>query len=211
MDALSLHSIFEYLSGQALWWGLTLLCLSAMIEYVFPPFPGDTVTVVGAVMIPAAGWPWPLVFAAVIVGSLLGASVDWWAGDWVRRTRGSDSWFHRFLARESVAPRLQALLERFERYGSVYIALNRFIPAFRAFFFVAAGMAELRLWKVLLFAAISAAAWNAALLSIGYFVGYQIDPLMGLVDRYTQVVWGLLGAGVAVWLGLKSWRRAREK
>lgn len=150
-------------------------------------------------------------FAAVIIGSLAGASVDWWVGNWVRRTRGADTWFHRFLARDTVAPRVDALLARFERWGSVYIALNRFIPAFRAFFFVAAGMAELKLWRVLFFAALSAAAWNAMLLSLGYLVGYQIDPLMDLVDRYTQVVWLLLGAGVAVWLGLKIWRRARKQ
>src|SRR5699024_9356965 len=135
--------------------------LSAMIEYIIPPFPGDTVTVVGAVLIPAAGWPWWGVFAAVVVGSLAGASFNWWLGDWVSRTGDKKTWIHRFLQREAVRPRVDALLERFERHGSIYIVLNRFIPAFRAFFFLAAGMARLKLWKVLLFAALSAAMWNA--------------------------------------------------
>lgn len=211
MDALGLHSIFDYLSGQALWWGLILLSLSAMIEYIFPPFPGDTVTLVGAVLIPAAGWPWPLVFGAVIIGSLVGAAIDWRVGVWLQAHRDADTWINRILGKESIQRRVDKLLERFERHGAAYIVLNRFIPAFRAIFFLAAGMAGLRLWKVLLHAAISAALWNTAILSVGYFVGYNIDALAGWIDRYTQLFWVLLGAGVLGWLLLQLWRRYRRK
>jgi membrane protein DedA with SNARE-associated domain len=72
-------------------------------------------------------------------------------------------------------------------------------------------MAGLRLWKVLGFAAISAALWNAALLSLGYAVGYQIEPLAAWVDRYTRVVWLIFALALAGWLILQIWRRARSK
>lgn len=210
MDVFSLESVFAYLSGQVLWWGLLVLMLSAMIEYIFPPFPGDVITIVGAMLIPNAGWPWQGVFGAVIMGSLVGATFDWWVGDWVQRNEARNTWIHRLLAREKVQPKVQTLLERFERRGSVYIMLNRFIPAFRALFFVAAGMARLRLGNVLFFAAVSAAAWNGMLLGVGYLVGFQVEALATWVSRYTWAVWAILGGAVGVWLVVKLINHLRE-
>lgn len=211
MDAWSLENIFAYLSGQALWWGLMVLMLSAMLEYIIPPFPGDTITLVGAMLIPNAGWPWAGVFAAVIVGSLLGSAFDWWLGDWVRRNGERNTWIHRVLARKRVRPKVLTLLERFERRGSVYILLNRFIPAFRALFFVAAGMANLRLAPVLFFAAISAAAWNGMLLGVGYLVGFQLDTVEMWMRRYTTAAWAILGGILLLWVALKIYGYLRER
>lgn len=211
MDVFSLENVFAYLSGQVLWWGLVVLMFSAMIEYIFPPFPGDTITIVGAMLIPNAGWPWEGVFGAVILGSIIGAAFDWWVGDWVRRNEDRNTWIHRFLARDKIQPKVQTLLERFERRGSVYIMLNRFIPAFRAFFFVAAGMAQLRLRDVLFFAAISAAAWNGMLLGLGYLVGYNVDAVAVWVGRYTWAVWALLGGALGIWSLLKLIKYFRRR
>jgi membrane protein DedA with SNARE-associated domain len=209
MELYDLQTIFDYLSGQAIWWGLLLLMLSAMIEYVVPPFPGDTVTVAGAVLIPTAGWPWWAVFGAVTLGSLIGAAIDWWAGNWVARNQERNTWIHRLLDREKIRPKVDKLIHQFEKHGSVYIAINRFVPAFRAVFFLAAGLARLVLWKVLLFAALSAALWNAALLALGYLVGYNIEELANWVQRYTHLVYVGLGVAILLWFGIKLVRHLR--
>ena len=207
----TLHVIFDYLSGQAIWWGLLVLTASAMIEYVVPPFPGDTVTIVGAVLIPTAGWPWWAVFAAVMLGSTIGAGFDWWLGYWIAENEHRDTWLHRFLERESVEPRVAKLKDQFRKRGSAYIAANRFLPAFRALFFVVAGLTRLPLGRVLFYAAISAAVWNAALLGAGYAVGYNLDELASLVEQYTNIVWGLLGAAVIGWFVFKLIQRYRGR
>lgn len=206
----TIQVIFEYLSGQAVWWGLLVLTASAMIEYVFPPFPGDTVTIVGAVLIPTADWPWWGVFAAVMAGSTVGAGFDWWIGHWVAENEHRDTWIHRFMKREGVAPKIDKLKRQFEKYGSVYIAANRFLPAFRSLFFVSAGLSRLPLGRVLFYAALSAGVWNAALLAAGYAVGYNIDALAELVQQYTSVVWVVLGAGVITWFVFKVIQRYRS-
>lgn len=206
----SIHVIFDYLSGQAIWWGLLVLTASAMIEYVFPPFPGDTVTIAGAVLIPTASWPWYGVFAAVMSGSMLGSAFNWWIGDWIARHEGQDTWIHRFMQRESVAPKIDKLKGQFEQYGTIYIAANRFLPAFRSLFFVSAGLARLALPKVLFYAALSAGVWNAGLLGVGYLVGYNIDELVRIVRQYTNVVWVILGLLVFGWFVLKLVGRYRD-
>ena len=175
-----------------------------------PPFPGDTVTVAGAVLIPLAGWPWLAVFAATIGGSLAGAAFDWWVGRWIEGHERRDTWLHRWLDREKVKRRVEKLKERFRRHGSLYILLNRFLPAFRSLFFVTAGMAGLKLWKVLTFAALSAAAWNGLLLAAGYAVGHNLERLSGWLDTYSRGMWIALGVGVVLWFGIKYLRRSRR-
>ena len=203
----TVQTILQYAQAHSVWWGVLLLTLSAAVEYLFPPFPGDSVTIVGAILIPTAGWPFWAVFAAVMVGSMAGAAVDWWVGTWLAREHGRQTFLHRFVQRENVASRLDKIKQQFDRHGSVYIAANRFVPAFRALFFVAAGMARLDLRRVMLFTGLSAAAWNGALLAVGYLVGYNLDALVDIVSKYTTAVLISLGVLLAIRL---LWGRLRD-
>lgn len=196
----NLNQIFEYLSGHAVWWGLLLLGLSAVIEYVIPPFPGDSVTLAGAVLIPQAGWPVWGVFGAVMAGTAVGATIDWRIGMWLSDNEKGNTWLHRWLQRESVAPKVDKLHEQFDKWGSVYISLNRFVPAFRALFFLAAGLSRLELWKVLLFGSLSAALWNGAILGLGYGVGYKLETLASIIDTYSRLFFIGLIALAIIWL-----------
>lgn len=203
MELYDLQQIFDYLSGQAVWWGLLILMFSAMIEYVVPPFPGDTITLAGAVLIPTAGWPFFGVLGAVILGSLFGAGLDWWVGDWVAKNKQRNTWIHRQIERERVRPKIDKLIAQFERHGEVYLCLNRFVPAFRAVFFIAAGLARLTLWKVLLFAAVSALLWNGAILGVGYLVGYNVEALALWAQRYSRAFYLAVILAVVLWSGIK--------
>lgn len=189
--------ILDYVQGNAMWWGLLMLMLASSIEYVFPPFPGDSVTLVGAMLIPTAGWPAWAVFAAVMIGSMSGAFVDWRFGVWLshRRERAGS----RFLSRPRVKKRLDKIEAKFEKHGAKFLALNRFLPAFRALLFVAAGLARLPIAGVLFWAALSAAAWNMLLLGVGWAVGYNLESLVKFIESYTIVVLGSLAVGLLAW------------
>ena len=195
-----LNQIFDYLAGQPVWWGLVILALSATIEYILPPFPGDSVTLVGAVLIPRVGWPVWGVFAAVMVGTTIGATVDWALGMWLTSNEHRDTWLHRWFERDRVQQRVEKLTERFDKWGSVYLLLNRFVPAFRALFFVAAGLARLDWWKVMLFGSLSAALWNGAILGVGYTVGYKLDELAAVISSYSQIFMIALIVVATLWL-----------
>lgn len=178
------------------------MAMSAGVEYLFPPFPGDSVTIVGAVLIPTAGWPWWGVFLAVMVGSSAGAMADFALGRWLSGRQGQPGRVGEWLARPSVASRIEAITEKFERHGAWYLALNRFLPAFRSLFFIAAGLAGLPTRSVVLWSAVSAALWNGVLMLVGYAVGYNLEALVMVVERYT---WGALivvTAIVGAWLFL---------
>ncbi len=181
--------------------GLFLLGFCAFIEYVFPPFPGDLVTVFGAFLVTRRGWPASGVLGAVLAGSVIGCMTGYVAGRLLARTEGR--WAAGRLAR--FRPPIDRLVERFARHGTWYIAINRFLPSVRALFFVAAGMARLSPWKVLGLGLLSAILWNAALFAIGATVGNQWSRVERIFIAYGEIAWGLL-AIIVVFLLVRWWR-----
>jgi membrane protein DedA with SNARE-associated domain len=168
--------------------GFAFLCLSACIEYLFPPFPGDTITVFGAFLVARRGWSAPGVFGAVTLGSAIGCMIDYAFGRWLGKTE--ERWARGRLGR--FRPQIDSLVEKFSRHGALYIAINRFIPSLRGLFFIAAGMARLRWWVVLAYGTLSALLWNALLLLLGVTVGESWDRLVSLFETYGLAFWSLL-------------------
>jgi membrane-associated protein len=70
----------------------------------------------------------------------------------------------------------------------MYLAVNRFLPALRAFFFVGAGLSRMNAGPVIVFGGISAALWNALLMAVGYAVGNNWEVLSGLAERYAAAM-----------------------
>ena len=200
------QQIIDYLSSGQSIPGLLILFGSAFVEYVFPPFPGDTVTLFGAFLAANFEWSVPVVFSAVTLGSLAGSAADYGLGLRLAKTPMDQLTGRKKQAREKVQP----ILEKFEKHGAVYVVVNRFLPGIRAFFFIAAGMAGLPLWKVLAWGAISAAAWNGLIIAVGFAIGKNWDRLLGLLRTYTTGAWILIGI-VIVALVIRWFVKRRKK
>ncbi len=200
------QSIIDFLSAGQSAAGLAVLFASAAVEYVFPPFPGDSVTLFGAFLAATEGWSVPLVFTVVTLGSVVGAVIDYALGRrlaTIPRDRLSGG-------RRALMKRAQSIVDRFERHGAVYIAVNRFLPGIRALFFVAAGMARLPMGKVILWGALSAAAWNALIIGAGFAVGKNWDRLLELLRTYTLVAWIVVGVVIAA-LIVRWWLKKNHR
>src|SRR5512144_53643 len=57
-----------------------VLFVATLVEYVFPPFPGDLLVVLGAWYAVQGSLSWPATFASVTAGALLGAWIDYRVG-----------------------------------------------------------------------------------------------------------------------------------
>jgi membrane-associated protein len=183
-----------------------VLSFASFIEYVFPPFPGDALVLLGAWYAVQGLISWPATFVAVTAGAIAGATVDWYIG----RALGP-----RLAARaRSRGEERAAQLARFEasyrRWGPWFLAANRFLPGVRAFLFVAAGACRVPYREVLFFGGLSAALWNALLLSAGAFLARNLDQLVRLFDRYTTVAWGVVAAAILVFVIRVVRQRRRE-
>ncbi len=186
--------------------GLLVLGLAAALEYIVPPFPGDTITLLGGVYAVRGTQPWPLVFLVVTAGSVVGAAINYAVGRWLARrfdAHPGKSYFGITHAR------LEEVQARMRRNGPWLLLANRFIPGIRGLIFVAAGAAEMPRFNALLLGALSAMAHTALVLGLGAAVGGNLERLAALVSRYQWAVVGLVVVGViAVLVRMLARRRS---
>jgi membrane protein DedA with SNARE-associated domain len=182
---LSLQEAVAMLLSYGQWWALPLLAAAACVEYIFPPFPGDTVVLGGAVLAYLGGWNIPLLFTALLTGNLVGAAVDYTVG---KKLLGEQQQ-QRFMAgHEHRRKTLQKILGWYRRFGPAVLILNRFLPGIRPLFFVAAGSAGFKLPVVLFYAAISGLAWTGLLVVLGFIIGDNLALLEHILHTYFYIV-----------------------
>jgi membrane protein DedA with SNARE-associated domain len=173
--------------------GLLVLGLAAMLEYLVPPFPGDTITLLGGVYAVRGDHPWPLVFLVVTVGSVSGAAINYWFGTWLARR------FERNPHASVLGfthEKLEAVKARVRRTGPWLLVVNRFLPGIRGVIFIAVGAARMPRRNALLLGSISAMAHTALVLAIGRAVGGNLERLEFLVARYQMGVVVLVAIAV---------------
>ncbi len=180
---------------------LAILMGAAAVEYIVPPFPGDSITLLGGILVSAFSWNLGLVFAAVMLGSVAGSLVAFAFGQRLLR---------RQPALATGDGKLSKIVKQFEERGSWYLLINRFLPGIRPLFFVAAGLAGMRPRRVLALSAASAALWNAAIMAAGATVGDNLGRLEELLVQYSTAAWIVLGA-IAFVIAIRTfWGRDRR-
>jgi membrane protein DedA with SNARE-associated domain len=176
--------------------GLAVLAAFCAIEYLFPPFPGDFAVIAGAFLVAARGWSLAPVLASTTAGSLVGASAHLALGRWLSRRR----WDPKGPRGQKLLAAIRATVERFDRHGAAYLALNRFLPGIRSVFFLAAGWSGMPVPKALGWGAVSALVWNLLLVGAAFLVGRRIDVLERILRGWSIAVWIAIAIAIAVWL-----------
>jgi membrane protein DedA with SNARE-associated domain len=188
-------------------WAPALLFGAAFIEYIFPPFPGDLLVVLGAWYAVHGDLSWPAVFVAVTVGAVFGAWVDHQAGVWLGSRLEHSPMAARFLKPAQLA----RFEEAYRRWGFWLLILNRFFPGVRGFIFLAAGASGVPVKRALLLGGISAAVWNGLLLAAGALLTKNLDELVTLVDRYTKLAGAVIGVVLLALLARALWKRRSRR
>jgi len=184
-----------------------ILFLGSLVEYVFPPFPGDTLVVLGAWYAVNGKISWPFAFVAVTAGAVVGAWIDYRIGVALGAALERGAMRRGPITLEHVR-RVEA---GYARWGAWFLLANRFLPGIRAFLFVGAGAARLPVGKVLLWGGISAVAWNALLLLVGAYLASNVSEFVGWVERYTALAWAFMAVVAALLLARFALAGRRRK
>jgi membrane protein DedA with SNARE-associated domain len=168
------------------------LGLSAFVENVFPPIPGDTITAFGAFLVGTKRLHFFSVYLSTTLGSLAGFMFLFWVGSLLERRFfiERDYWF--FKAKD-----IMRAEEWYRKHGYFLVLLNRFFPGIRSVISIAGGMSKLRAFKVAWLALISSCVWNLIWISVGYMLGNNWemvrDKMSYFLVRYNIAILILLG------------------
>ncbi len=199
-----LADILVYLGGAPLWLVCATLFVAAALEYIVPPLPGDTFTLFGAFIAFQLGMGGLVIFVAITAGAICGSLAAYSLGRWLsERPQALPAW----AQRPAVRVGLDRVKRGFERKGAALLLFNRFVPAMRAFFFVGAGLARMRVAHVALFGGLSVLAWNALLLGVAALLGGDWATLLAFTEQYSVAALSLLTAGAAIWWARRRWHR----
>ena len=185
-------------------WGYLAVALSAFLENVIPPVPGDTVVVFSAYLVGLGLLHWAPVYAATCVGGTAGFMLMYQIGRTGGRALVGRSG-NRLFGQEQLI-RAEAWLER---YGPWLILANRFLSGVRSVIALAAGLGNLSWPRVFVLGGISMILWNGALLYAGMLVGRNWESVIEVLRQYNQVAVGIV---IVVLLGLvlRGWRQRRR-
>ena len=202
---MDLQAVIDALREWPAWVVYCLLFFGAFIEYIVPPVPGDMFVVAGAVLVSAFDWHFLPVLGVVTAGAVLGAWLDFLLGRWLVKTGR----LARFGERGQRA--IQGIVDQMKRHGPAYLAVNRFLPGIRAFFFVAAGIAGLKTHQVIVWSAVSAALWNTLLVGVGYALGANLDAVETFFVRYSIIAWSVIALVIVFFVVRAFWRKRKRE
>ncbi len=203
-ELLSIDTWFAVTSLESLWWAVGLFFAAALVEMIFPPFPGDAVYFFGLVTLAANGASVVGAISAACLGGTLGfILILWFGGAYGRKffmKRQSGLW-----SRES----LERVERWFTHWGGWVIIFGRFLAGVRSLVPLVAGIGSYPTTRGITFGAISVVIWNGLLAVVALVLGHNWDTVARLWKTYTYIFYAAAGIILILWLGRWYWRRKR--
>ncbi len=198
------ESILTEISSFSPIWIYITLFLFAFIENVFPPSPSDLVVVVGGTLIATGAIHFIPTLILTSVGTVAGFMVLFYIGSSVDKKVIHAGKF-KFIRVDAI----DKVEIWFKKYGYGIILANRFMPGTRAVISFFAGLSHLDVKRTIILSTISAFAWNALILYLGYIFGDNVKLVDQYLTTYTNIVIGIT-AVVALFFIIRSYLRKKK-
>lgn len=180
---------------------------SSLLEYVFPPYWGDTLILLGFFLAGQGAASWVEIFVAAVAGAIVGAAVAYGIGK-----RYGMRAVRRFSRRRRRRSRSRERVQRlFQRYGEPILLINRFLPVVRGMMLYAAGAMELRPRPVMFYSSIGSFAWVLLMMGLGWWAGDTLEQLESTFAQSSRVIGTVAAVIFVAWLGWLAWRYFRPR
>ena len=187
-----------YLQNMHPVWAYTLLFISALIENVFPPIPGDTVTILGAYLVGRQVLDFWGVFLSTTFGSVAGFMALYGFAFWLER-KIIEKYMPNWVSQE----KFNKVEGWFKHYGYWIILLNRFLSGVRSVISLVAGITKMQPKWVFLLGLISCAIWNGSLIYLGATLGKNWEEIIAFLSSYNKAVILILASFFILYLGFR--------
>lgn len=212
LDLSSLTQYIQDLSSTGIYF---FLGASAIIENIFPPYPGDTVTVFCGFLVAHDVITMPGAFFVVLVGNLIGAWIMYFAGEKILAFARHlhDSFEKPVFIKKALAGLVsKESMEKttiwFNKSGIWFVLISRFSAGIRFFVSIIAGISKMNLFIFSFVFTIGVLVWNTLLLYGGYALGDNWEMILVGLRIYNQVIITCL---VVAGLGIFYWKWRQKK
>lgn len=182
------QTMFEWIVGIIVAFGLAGVLLLMFAENVFPPIPSELIMPLAGFAAAQGHLSFPGVVAAGATGALAGAALWYWVGRAVSPER-LDRWVDRY-GRWLTVDRddLQRSRSFFRRHGGWAVFLGRLAPGVRTFISVPAGLTHMRASPFLAWSALGTTLWTLFLASLGYVLEARYHLVEQWLDPVSTVL-----------------------
>jgi membrane protein DedA with SNARE-associated domain len=195
-----MNAVMDWVAGIDLTTLYALLALVAFIESIFPPAPADVVVAFASFIAARQHAQLPLVVAAIVAGSTLGALVIYV----IARHYGA-GWMHRQLRRFKLLDAEERLEAIYAHSGLVALFVSRFLPGLRAVVPPMAGALRVPWVLTAIIIAVASTIWYGIIAWVAFQVGADWEHVRATLHSVGRHV-VLIAAMVAVVLGIIGWR-----
>lgn len=179
------------------------------MENLFPPVPGDTITVFGAFLVGVGKLDFFIVYTVTTIGSSIGFILLFYAGAYLEM-----EFFLNTKIKVFSNQKILSAEKWFSKYGYYVVIMNRFLPGIRSVISIVAGISGLNGIKVFFMATVSALAWNFLWIYTGYTIGNNWEmvnqKISVIIRNYNIAAIAILLLGLAVYYAFKTLKRRQE-
>ena len=202
------------LIGQAVeanqWLGYTAIGAAMFLENLFPPIPSELIMPLGGFYVQQGQLSFIPVVLAGLIGTVIG-TLPWYGIGRLINEERIEHWLERHGRWIGISPAdLVRSRKWFSRYGTLLVFWGRLLPGIRTLISVPAGIELMPFVPFLLWTTAGSFIWTLLLTLAGFALGEGYSNVEVWIEPVSKIIKvGLVVAAlaVAVWLGLRIWRR----
>lgn len=170
--------------------------INAMLQIVFPPYPGDTITIFQGYITYSIGYNKYLMIFSTVLGSFLGSIILYYFS-----YKESDKVLNnKFLVKLFGIDKIHKFENWFKKYGSFFIIINKFIPGIGSLTFVAAGIFKLPKVPAIITILIANVLQNTMLFTAGIVAGDNMPLIKASIKEYSNIIIFIIAIFAAIYV-----------
>jgi membrane protein DedA with SNARE-associated domain len=199
-----INEVLDRIFAYGPFWIYVALFLAAFVENIFPPFPGDLVTLsAGAIAASGRLNVW-ITYAVINLGGILSVVLLYYLG----KNLGRDYFIRKnfkLISRDDI----YRLEKWFKRRGDLLLIFNRFIVGVRAAIAVISGLSNYNAFRTTSLMTISFLLFNVLVLFSGYLFVSNFETIARYFHMYEYLTWPIIIITVILFVTYKI--RSRKK